>query len=204
MGLEFIMIFDYENKTIQVKIVYYGPAMSGKTTSVKYLFSCFNKENSVKSIESTVGRTLFFDFGVLQFEGAKWDLKFLVYSATGQDFYASTRPATLNGVDGLIFVVDSQKEYLTQNLRSWNELRSLFGVELYNIPIIMSLNKYDLQGINKIEAKDIIPYVQFEKFKNFSLNKTMAIQGVGVLEAFQQLIRFIFPELNINFVVVKH
>jgi len=84
------MIFNYENKTLQVKIVYYGPAMSGKTTSIKSLFSYFNKEHAVKSIDSSVGRTLFFDFGVLQFKGTEWGIKFLIYSATGQDFYAST------------------------------------------------------------------------------------------------------------------
>jgi len=78
------MIFDWENKVIQVKIVYYGPAMSGKTTSLKYLFSYFGKLKELDSIESTVGRTLFFDFGVLQFKGSQWGLKFLIYSATGQ------------------------------------------------------------------------------------------------------------------------
>ena len=89
------MIFDYENKIINLKIVYYGPAMSGKTTSLKYLFTYFNKE--IESIDNSVGRTLFFDFGTLEFEGAEWNIKFLIYSATGQDFYASTRPATLIG-----------------------------------------------------------------------------------------------------------
>ncbi|MCK4779932.1 MAG: gliding-motility protein MglA, partial [Candidatus Lokiarchaeota archaeon] len=126
------MIFNYENKTLQVKIVYYGPAMSGKTTSIKSLFSYFKKEDSIKSIDSSVGRTLFFDFGVLLFKGTEWGIKFLIYSATGQDFYASTRPATLNGVDGLIFVADSQIEFLDHNIRSWNELKTLFGSEFYN------------------------------------------------------------------------
>lgn len=200
-GVRFKMIFDFENKTLQVKIVYYGPAMSGKTTSVKYLFSCFNKENSLKSIDSTVGRTLFFDFGVLQFKGSQWDLKFLIYSATGQDFYASTRPATLNGVDGIIFVVDSQKEYLSHNLRSWAELKSLFGVELYNIPIVISLNKYDLITINKLQETDFMASINFAKFKNLSLTKTAAISGEGVLDSFSQLVKFIFPQLILNFKV---
>ena len=192
------MIFDFENKILQVKIVYYGPAMSGKTTSVKFLFSCFEKQNSLKSIESTVGRTLFFDFGVLQFKGTKWDLKFLVYSATGQDFYASTRPATLNGVDGIIFVVDSQKEYLDHNLRSWNELKNLFDIEIYNIPIVVSLNKYDLEGKKKLEEEDFISYIDYTKFKQISLKKTAAINGDGVLDSFKQIIKFIFPQLIIN------
>ncbi|MFX0164105.1 MAG: ATP/GTP-binding protein [Promethearchaeota archaeon] len=192
------MIFNFENKTLQVKIVYYGPAMSGKTTSVKFLFSCFNKENSLKSIESTVGRTLFFDFGVLKFKGAKWNLKFLVYSATGQDFYASTRPATLNGVDGIIFVVDSQKECLEHNLRSWNELGTLFGHEIYNIPIVISLNKYDLSEMNRVEEADFISCIEYAKFKQLSLKKTVAIKGEGVLDSFSQLIKYIFPQLIVN------
>ena len=139
------MIYDYENKTIQVKIVYYGPAMSGKTTSIKHLFSYFNKEDTLTSIDSTIGRTLFFDFGALEFKGAEWSLKFLIYSATGQDFYASTRPATLNGVDGIIFVVDSRKQCLQHNLRSWNELETMFREEFHNLPIVISLNKSDFK-----------------------------------------------------------
>lgn len=192
------MIFDFENKTLQVKIVYYGPAMSGKTTSVKFLFACFKKENSLKSIDSTVGRTLFFDFGVLQFKGAEWNLKFLVYSATGQDFYASTRPATLNGVDGIIFVVDSQRECLNHNLRSWNELKTLFGNELHKIPIVISLNKHDLAQTNKLNENDFISHIDYTKFKQMSLKKTAAIKGDGILDSFSQLIKFIFPQLIIN------
>lgn len=192
------MIYDFENETLQVKIVYYGPAMSGKTTSVKFLFSCFNKENELKSIDSTVGRTLFFDFGVLQFKGAIWDLKFLVYSATGQDFYSSTRPATLNGVDGVIFVVDSQKECLDHNLRSWKELRMLFGTEFYNIPIVISLNKYDLHEMHKFHETDFITHISYSKFKQLALTKTIAINGEGVMNSFNQLIKFIFPQLVIK------
>ncbi|MFX0003042.1 MAG: ATP/GTP-binding protein [Promethearchaeota archaeon] len=192
------MIFNYENKTLQVKIVYYGPAMSGKTTSIKSLFSYFKKEHSIKSIDSSVGRTLFFDFGVLQFKGIEWSLKFLIYSATGQDFYASTRPATLNGVDGLIFVVDSQIKYLEHNLRSWNELKTIFGPELYKIPIVISLNKCDLLGFTNFEKNDFLSYIDFNKFRYISFKKTIAIEGKGVLDTFNELIEFLFPQLKIN------
>ncbi len=192
------MIYDFENETLQVKIVYYGPAMSGKTTSVKFLFSCFNKENALKSIDSTVGRTLFFDFGVLKFKGAIWDLKFLVYSATGQDFYSSTRPSTLNGVDGIIFVVDSQKECLEHNLRSWKELKTLFGLEFYTIPIVISLNKYDLHEMHKLHETDFMTHISYSKFKQLALTKTAAINGEGVIDSFSQLISFIFPQLTIK------
>lgn len=196
MGLENIMIFNYENKTLQVKVVYYGPAMSGKTTSIKSLFSYFNKEDSVKSIDSSVGRTLFFDFGVLEFKGIEWSLKFLIYSATGQDFYASTRPATLDGVDGLIFVVDSQVEHLEHNIRSWNELKTAFKSKFYHIPIVISLNKCDL--LNTLEKNGFLSYIDFNKFRHISFKKTIAINGKGVLDSFSELIKFLFPQLKFN------
>ena len=193
------MIFNYDNKTLQVKIVYYGPAMSGKTTSIKSLFAHFNKEHTVKSIDSSVGRTLFFDFGVLHFKGTEWGLKFLIYSATGQDFYASTRPATLNGVDGLIFVVDSQIECIEHNKRSWNELKTMFGSNFYNIPIVISLNKCDIFECEKSQEENILSYIDYHRFKHISLKKTIALKGKGVIDSFNELINFIFPQLKLNF-----
>jgi GTPase SAR1 family protein len=198
VGLEVKMIFDYENRILQVKLVYYGPAMSGKTTSIKYLFSYFNKGEKLKSIDSSVGRTLFFDFGVLNFKGAEWSLKFLIYSATGQDFYASTRPATLNGVDGLIFVVDSRLEYIQHNLRSWNELRSMFGEQIYEIPIIISFNKYDLVDQIEFNKNQFLNSISINRFSSLSINKTIAIDGKGILDAFNKLINYIFPQLTIK------
>ena len=192
------MIYDYDNKTLQVKIVYYGPAMSGKTTSIKHLFSYFNKEDTLDSIDSTVGRTLFFDFGVLHFKGTEWSLKFLIYSATGQDFYASTRPATLNGVDGLIFVVDSRQECAPHNLRSWNELKMMFGQDLYNIPVVISLNKYDAEGSQKINEYDFLKSINYSLFRQISINKTVATRGIGILDSFNKIINFIFPHLTIR------
>jgi len=198
VGLDVKMIFDYENRILQVKLVYYGPAMSGKTTSIKYLFSYFNKGEKLKSIDSSVGRTLFFDFGVLNFKGAEWSLKFLIYSATGQDFYASTRPATLNGVDGLIFVVDSRLEYIQHNLRSWNELRSMFGEQIYEIPIIISFNKYDLVDQIEFNKNQFLNSISINRFSSLSINKTIAIDGKGILDAFNKLINYIFPQLTIK------
>jgi GTPase SAR1 family protein len=192
------MIYDYENKTLQIKIVYYGPAMSGKTTSIKHLFSFFNREDTLNSIDSTIGRTLFFDFGVLQFEGAEWSLKFLIYSATGQDFYASTRPATLNGVDGIIFVVDSRTKCLQHNIRSWNELKTMFGEDLYNLPLVISLNKYDFEETQRMIHHEFLNRINLNLFKHLSVNKTVAIEGKGILDSFNKIITFIFPHLTLK------
>lgn len=192
------MIYDYENKTLQIKIVYYGPAMSGKTTSIKHLFSFFNREDTLNSIDSTVGRTLLFDFGVLQFEGAEWSLKFLIYSATGQDFYASTRPATLNGVDGIIFVVDSRAQCLQHNIRSWNELKTMFREDFYNLPLVISLNKSDFEETQKTIDHEFLKWINLNLFKHLSVNKTVAIEGKGILDSFNRVITFIFPQLTLK------
>ncbi len=192
------MIYDYENKTLQIKIVYYGPAMSGKTTSIKHLFSFFNREDTLNSIDSTVGRTLLFDFGVLRFEGADWSLKFLKYSATGQEFYASTRPATLNGVDGIIFVVDSRAQCLQHNIRSWNELKMMFGEDFYNLPLVISLNKSDFEETQKTIDHEFLKWINLNLFKHLSVNKTVAIKGKGILDSFNRVITFIFPQLTLK------
>ena len=118
------MIIDYCDKTINLKIVYFGPALSGKTTSIKSLFSFFGKEDQIESIESTVNRTLFFDYGTAIFQEKEWALKIHIYTTTGQDFYCVTRPVTLRAVDGIIFVADSDMEEYERNLISWNELKS--------------------------------------------------------------------------------
>ncbi len=190
------MLFDYSNKTIQIKIVYYGPAMSGKTTSLKSLFKYFGKQETLKSIESTTGRTLFFDFGVLNFQGFEWNIKLLLYSATGQDFYASTRPATLIGVDGIIFIVDSQNVCIKQNLRSWNELNAFFSNKFYDIPIIICLNKWDLE--NKIEKSEFLNEINYTLFEKVDILNTIATDGIGIFESFKKMLNFIFPQISIQ------
>lgn len=191
------MILNHNAKEIQAKVVYYGPAMSGKTTSIKFLFEHFKKAESLNSIENSVGRTLFFDFGVLRFQGTQWDLKFLIYSATGQDFYASTRPATLRGVDGIIFVIDSDIECLTRTLYSWEELKIYFSENLYSIPLLIALNKYDSEHTEKIKKLDLIPYIKFDKFNKIFMEKTEAITGKGILESFNTIVNSIFPNIQI-------
>ena len=78
------------------------------------------------------------------------------------------------------------------------ELKALFGAEFYNIPIVVSLNKYDLLEINKLIETDFITNINSSKFKHLALKKTAAINGEGVLDSFSQLIKFIFPQLIIN------
>jgi small GTP-binding protein len=189
------MIINYNTKTIQIKVVFFGPAMSGKTTSLKYIMSKFNAEQNLRSIETSTGRTLVFDFGCLNISGKEWSLKILLLSATGQDFYASTRPATVEMVDGLIFVVDSQRSYLDDNKRSWNELSLYFGEKIFDIPIIVCLNKQDLIDVLRID--EIKQEFRLSEFKKYEIMNTVAKDGTGVIESFQKLLQNLFPTLTI-------
>lgn len=195
MGLN-IMIVNYRSKLIQIKIVYYGCALSGKTTSLKTLFKTYGKKGQLTSIETTTGRTLFFDFGTLQMLGGDWTVKILLYSATGQDFYASTRPATLSGIDGIVFVIDSQKRYFEDNYESWKELHYYFAEKIFKIPIVISLNKRDLPDL--LEINDIINKFQLEKFNTTQIIETIAVSGKGVSESFKSIISLIFPSILIR------
>ncbi len=187
------MIINALDKTIQLKIVYFGPALSGKTTSLKALFKHFGKEDEVESIESTVGRTLFFDYANISFQNKLWVLKLHIYSTTGQDFYVVTRPITLRAIDGLIFVADSQTSAYERNLISWKELKSYFNEYLKELPKIIAFNKQDLP--EKFNPSNFLKEINYDEYKNIDINHTIATNGEGILDSFENILRLIFKDL---------
>ncbi len=188
------MIIDHLNQTIQLKICYFGPALSGKTTTLKSLFKHFGKEDRVLSIESSIRRTLFFDYGTITFENKQWRLKIHIYSTTGQDFYIITRPVTLQGIDGVVFVADSQQSAYYRNLTSWNELCNYFEESFIKLPKVLSFNKQDLH--EKFSSTDFLENINSFKFMNFKAKKTVALYGYGVVESFEELIEFIMKKIH--------
>ncbi|MBD3214057.1 MAG: hypothetical protein GF311_15715 [Candidatus Lokiarchaeota archaeon] len=188
------MIINQLEKTLQLKMVYYGPAMSGKTTSLKALFDHFGKKDKVKSIESTVGRTLYFDYGVLSFQNETWKLKINIYTTTGQDFYLITRPTVLRAVDGIIFVVDSQKSAYKRNIASWTELTDYFEKDAFNrLGKIIVFNKQDLP--DKFETAQFLEDINFQTYRNIESRKSIAISSEGVLETFEDTLRLILQSM---------
>jgi signal recognition particle receptor subunit beta len=186
------MIIDHVDKTISLKIVYFGPALSGKTTSIKALFSLFGKDDELCSIESTVERTLFFDYGIVTFQNEDWRLKIHIYTTTGQDFYLITRLTTLRAVDGIIFLLDSHKDVFERNLLSWKELLSYFNKSIEEIPILITFNKQDLEL--KFNPEDFLNEISFHKYKNIKSRYTSAINGEGVLECFEDILRLVLKK----------
>ena len=188
------MIIDHCDKTISLKIVYFGPALSGKTTSIKALFSEFGKSETLHSVENTVRRTLFFDYGTVTFQKEEWKLKIHIYTTTGQDFYLITRPITLRAVDGIIFVNDSQQDVYDRNLSSWNELRSYFNESIEDLPIIIAFNKQDLP--DKFNSIQFLKEVRIHNFKNIDSRYTIAITGEGILECFEDILKLVLKKYS--------
>jgi len=187
------MIIDQLTRSIQLKICYFGPALSGKTTSLKSLFKHFGKEDKVLSIESSIRRTLFFDYGTIQFQNQQWLLKLHIYSTTGQDFYIITRPITLSAVDGIIFVADSQNYAYYRNLTSWNELCNYFEENFDKIPKILAFNKQDLD--DKFDASVFLENINYSMYKNIAFKKTNALNGEGILDCFEEILSLILKNL---------
>ena len=187
------MIIDHLSQTIQLKICYFGPALSGKTTTLKSLFKHFGKEDRVLSIDSSIRRTLFFDYGTITFENKQWLLKLHLYSTTGQDFYIITRPITLQAIDGIIFVADSQDAAYYRNLTSWNELCNYFEDDFKKIPKILAFNKQDLG--DKFNTSEFLENINSFKYNDLKTKKTAALYGKGVVESFEELLELILKKI---------
>jgi len=190
------MIIDHLDRVLALKVVYYGPALSGKTTSLKALFNHFGKKDKVFSIESTRKRTLFFDYGTILFQNELWKIKVHIYSTTGQDFYLVTRPITLRAVDGIIFVADSQKIVFERNLISWTELEKYFQDSLLSLPKIIAFNKQDLP--EKFNPEDFLDEIGYKNYENIDTEYTIAINAEGILASFENILRLIFKEYSEN------
>jgi len=193
------MIIDQLTRSIQLKICYFGPALSGKTTSIKALFNHFGKKDRVLSIDSSIRRTLFFDYGTIDFENQQWHLKIHLYSTTGQDFYLITRPVTLQGIDGIIFVADSQQSVYYRNLTSWNELCGYFENVIITLPKVIAFNKQDLS--DKFATPKFLENINYFRYENIDFKKTTAVNGEGILDCFEEVLSLVFKNLYKNQIV---
>src|SRR6266567_9516447 len=153
-----MVFFNYATMQMAAKIVYYGPGLCGKTTNLHYIYQKTSPQSrgEMVSLETETDRTLFFDLlpidvGVIG--GFKTRLQ--LYTIPGQVFYNTTRKLVLKGVDGLVFVADSQRAMLDANVESFKNLRenlAEIGLELDEIPLVLQLNKRDLPSISGIDA----------------------------------------------------
>ena len=149
-------IINYANKEIQFKIVYYGPALCGKTTNLTYIHSQITQENKgdLVSLATAADRTLFFDFLPLSSMIIKgFKTKFQLYTVPGQVIYNTTRQLVLRSVDGVVFVADSQLEKMEENIESFGNLEENLAkqnLSLEQIPYVLQYNKRDMPNIAPI------------------------------------------------------
>jgi signal recognition particle receptor subunit beta len=176
------MIIDYIKKQLNIKIVYYGPAMSGKTTNLEYVHAHTpgDRRSTLVSLKTTEDRTIFFDF--LQFElGRIHGLVPVVqlYTVPGQTYYQASRKVILKGTDGIVFVADSSRERAMDNIVSWCDLN--MHMSEYQLdertPVVIQMNKRD--------CEDAIGEEEMRSFLNAKKNHVIgavAVNGVGVME----------------------
>jgi len=200
------MIINEVEATIHSKIVYVGPAMSGKTTTLKVLSEYYRDKvvNDFLSIENTSGRTLYFDYLLLFFRKKRYSLKAHVYSTTGQDFYAITRPDTIRNLDGVVFIADSVEEALSRNISSWKELEHYLGNDYLFLPKVVVFNKQDLSP--KFDKNIFLTAIRSYKYTNFETTESIATEGEGVIESFRIILRLILetsPYLNPSYLKPK-
>ncbi|HTR45101.1 MAG TPA: GTPase domain-containing protein [Thermodesulfovibrionales bacterium] len=188
---------NYSSREINCKIVYYGPGLCGKTTNLQFVYRKTKPEQKGKliSLATESERTLFFDFLPLALGDIKgFRVRFHLYTVPGQVFYSASRKLILKGVDGVVFVADSQIERMEANMESLDDLKINLaeqGYELEQLPFTIQYNKRDL------------PYVVPLQEMNTALNpngiasfEAVAVTGVGVFETLKDVARQVLFELK--------
>lgn len=190
---------NYASREVNCKIVYYGPGLCGKTTNLQYIYEKTNPNTKGKliSLATETDRTLFFDFLPLDLGMVRsLRVRFHLYTVPGQVFYDASRKLILKGVDGVVFVADSQEARFDANLESIDNLeRNLKdqGFDLKKIPYILQLNKRDLPT-----ALPVDQLVSELRFKGEPVFEAIAPQGVGVFETLKACAKQVLTELKKN------
>ncbi len=188
---------NYSSREINCKIVYYGPGLCGKTTNLQYIYKKTNPESKGKmiSLATETERTLFFDFLPLALgEIRGFKTRFHLYTVPGQVFYDASRKLILKGVDGVVFVADSQIERMEANIESIENLRANLAEQGYNldaVPFVVQYNKRDLPNV--------VPLDEMKKALNPRGGpdfEAVATDGGGVFDTLKAIAKLVIMELK--------
>ena len=188
---------NYSSREINNKIVYYGPGLCGKTTNLQYIFTKTNPQARGKmiSLATETERTLFFDFLPLSLgEIRGFKTRFHLYTVPGQVFYDASRKLILKGVDGIVFVADSQVERMEANMESFENMKINLkeqGYELDRIPYVIQYNKRDLPNAAPVEEMR-----KLLNIKNVPDFEAVARAGDGVFDTLKNICRLVIVELR--------
>lgn len=188
---------NYHTKEINCKIVYYGPGLGGKTTNIQYVYQKTSGEEKGKiiSLNTENERTLFFDFLPLELgEIRGFKTRFHLYTVPGQVFYEASRKLILRGVDGIVFVADSQVEKMEANRESLEGLkRNLLeqGCDIQKIPLVMQWNKRDLPNTTAVEEMER----SLNLWKSPSY-QAVALKGQGVFDTLKTISKLVLMNIK--------
>ena len=188
---------NYSSREINCKIVYYGPGLCGKTTNLQHIYAKTNPDVKGKmiSLETETERTLFFDFLPLALgEIRGFKTRFHLYTVPGQVFYDASRKLILKGVDGVVFVADSQIERMEANIESLDNLKINLveqGYALDSIPYVVQYNKRDLPNAAPLEElRKLLNPTQVPDYE------ASAATGEGVFETLKAVAKGVLTNLN--------
>jgi signal recognition particle receptor subunit beta len=188
---------NYSSREINCKIVYYGPGLCGKTTNLQYIYNKTSPETKGKliSLSTETDRTLFFDFLPLALgEIRGFKTRFHLYTVPGQVFYDASRKLILKGVDGVVFVADSQLERMEANMESLENLSVNLaeqGYEFNKVPTVVQYNKRDLP--NAVSIEEMRKSLNTRGIPEY---QAVAPTGVGVFDTLKAVAKLVLGELR--------
>jgi hypothetical protein len=189
-------MINYASREINCKIVYYGTGLGGKTTNLEYIYSRVNPDTKGKmiSLATETERTLFFDFLPIDLgEVRGFKTRFHLYTVPGQVYYNASRRLILKGVDGLVFVADSQASRAEANIESMHNLYEnleTYGYDLESIPFAIQYNKRDMDGV--LSPEDLRAQINPMGVPDF---EGTAIEGKGVFETLSCVSKLVIATL---------
>lgn len=190
-------LINYASREINCKIVYYGPGLGGKTTNIKYIYSKISPgiRGKLISLATELDRTLFFDFLPVDIGTIKgFKTRFHLYTVPGQIYYNASRKLILKGVDGIIFVADSQIERFEDNIESRENMKenlATIGLNISNIPLVIQYNKRDLPNISPLDKLERV--LNTTKLPSF---EAVATQGIGVFDTLKACSKLVIRTLS--------
>ncbi len=186
---------NYAFREISCKIVYYGPGLSGKTTNLQWVHQKIPRERrgELISLATEKDRTLYFDFLPLDLGSIQgFATKFQLYTVPGQVYYNATRRLVLRGADGIVFVADSQRDKLKENLESLQNLEenlSEYGYRLEDIPLVFQYNKRDLPDRASVDELN-----KLLNWRDVPFFEAVANRGVGVFETLKSISKLVLEK----------
>lgn len=191
---------NFATREISCKVVYYGPGLSGKTTNLQVIHQKMpqDKRTDMVSLATEGDRTLFFDFLPLNLGDIKgFKTRFQLYTVPGQVYYNSTRKLVLRGVDGIVFVADSQRSRQAENLESLQNLRQNlqdYGMNLDDIPFVLQYNKRDMENVLTLDELN----EQLNPDKKIQFFPATAHNGKGVVTTLKTIAMLVIEKFNVK------